>query len=522
MVQVHHRAEDGEAEDDAADDDAACNDGAERSAVPSHAPPSAAPSRSPLRFTPAVPGSTLDTTRGLGPAAVLRTPVRPPMLKSFFGSRGARVDEPPKATPATSATSAAAPAAAGGVHASGSVAAALPPLPDLPAPALPPAVALGEQWRAQVARTTIALRERYPHRDSPRDHAERLLVKLAVDLELAVWQPSPAAQEALAIIGDPDGDPAALVRVLQRDAALEQGVLRLAGCALFAGGAPASVDDAVRRLGAQGVPVAVLAGLAESLQQRTGGPYEPMAQQVWAHLVRTGPRARAMARAFGVATQEAYLLGLVHDVGKLVLFDLLSALHQELRRDLQLPDGLGEEALDLLHEPIGGLALLRWGVDARLAWAVANHHRREPVEGRESRSELLYVAERTGRGRAPDVERLIEEGGLRTPGGAHCLGPRKRGRCREGGGREGGERNGGERWSVRRCGGPFERDAAPREVRFIVSRRSVLRRIDLRRSVLRFTVLRFTVTPPGVPTASPRTPARTRPASRPPRGGSGA
>ena len=339
------------------------------------------------------------------------------MLKGFFGAKRAPAEQPPTATNAPPAA-----AVVGGARASGSHAAVLPPLPDTPPPPLPSADVLSERWRADVARTTIALRERYPLQDSPRDHAERLLVKLAVDLEMAVWQPSPAAQEALTIIADPDGDPAALVRVLERDATLGGGVMRHAGCALYAAGAPpASVDDAVRRLGAQGVQVAVLAGMAESLQQRTSGPYEPMAQQVWGHLVQTGPCARAMARAFGVAAQEAFLLGLVHDVGKLVLFDLLSALHQELRRDLLLPDGLGEEALDLLHEPLGGLALLRWGVDARIAWAVANHHRRAPIEGREPRSELLYVAERlqsaTRTGRAPDIEAWCREGALLTPPG---------------------------------------------------------------------------------------------------------
>lgn len=339
------------------------------------------------------------------------------MLNRFFGARRAPAEQTPAATTAPPAA-----AAASAMHTTGSHAVALPPLPDAPPPPLPSADVLSEQWRADVARTTIALRERYPLQDSPRDHAERLLVKLAVDLEMAVWQPSPAAQEALTLVADPDGDPAALVRVLERDGSLGGNVMRHAGCALYAAGSPpASVDDAVRRLGAQGVQVAVLAGMAEALQQRTSGPYEPMAQQVWGHLVRTGPCARAMARAFGVAAQEAFLLGLVHDVGKLVLFDLLSALHQELRRDLLLPDGLGEEALDQLHEPLGGLALLRWGVDARVAWAVANHHRRAPVEGREPRSELLYVAERlqgaTRTGRVNDVEAWCRDGGLVTPPG---------------------------------------------------------------------------------------------------------
>jgi HD-like signal output (HDOD) protein len=339
------------------------------------------------------------------------------MLSRLLGSRrGARADEPPApgAQPAPETTRT-------GEHAAaGAVAAPLSPLVG-PTLAMPDAATLAERCRAEIARVTIALRERYPLQGLTGDHAERLLVKLAVDLEMAAWQPSAAAQEALRIIADPDGDPAALVRAIERDAALGRGLVRHAGCALYAGGTPPStVEDAVRRLGAKGVQVAVLAGMAESVLQRTSEPYQPMAQQQWSQVAQTGPHARAMARAFGVVTQEAFLLGLVHDVGKLVLFDLLSALHAELRRDLLLPEGLVDEALELLHEPIGGLALLRWGVEVRAAWAVAHHHRRAPEPGRDPGSELLYVVERLQgalrTGRAPDVESWCREGALETPG----------------------------------------------------------------------------------------------------------
>ena len=126
-----------------------------------------------------------------------------------------------------------------------------------------------------------------------------------------------------------------------------------------------------------------------------------------------------MARAFGVPAQEAFLIGLLHDVGKLVLFDLMSALRAELQRDIVLPDGMGEEALRELHEPLGGITLVRWGVDVRAAHAVGTHHRRgDLLPGRDARGELLYVCERLDAalidGRPIDVARWCEEGRLRT------------------------------------------------------------------------------------------------------------
>jgi hypothetical protein len=199
--------------------------------------------------------------------------------------------------------------------------------PELP---LPHPSAMADAWRQRLARATIALRERHPVEGGPaeraaRVHAERLLVKIAVDLDMVVRQPPPAAQEALAVAGDPQCELPALLRVIERDPAVTRGLMRHASSVMFAhAGPPASLDDAVRRLGARGVQVAVLAGMAEGLLHDSG-PYLQDAELVWAHMVRVGPLARGLARGFDVPSHEAFLLGLLHDVGKLVLFDLLSA-----------------------------------------------------------------------------------------------------------------------------------------------------------------------------------------------------
>ena len=295
----------------------------------------------------------------------------------------------------------------------------LPPEGALPHPSI-----MVDAWRQQVARTALALREQHP---APADaggrtaraHAERLLVAIAVDLDIVVRQPPPAAQEALAVAGDPGCELPALLRVVERDPAVTRGLMRHASSAMFAAaGPPASLDDAVRRLGSRGVQVAVLAGMAEALLHGSG-QYLQEAEGVWAHMVRVGPLARALAPAFDVPGDEAFLLGLLHDVGKLVLIDLLSAVRHELRRDVELPPRLAADALRELHEPLGGLALLRWGVDPRAAWAVAHHHRRDAGIEAGRRSQLLYVAERLDAARTRrqpvDVERWAAEGRLTVP-----------------------------------------------------------------------------------------------------------
>jgi HD-like signal output (HDOD) protein len=287
-----------------------------------------------------------------------------------------------------------------------------PLLPEVP---LPPAAELAEEWRQEVARGCLDLRERHPSLEH--GHGERLLVKIAVDLEFTVRQPSAAAQEAFCAAGDTSCELPALVRIIERDAALTRALLRTSGSAIYGGNsAPSSTDDAVRRLGAKGVQVAVLAGMAEGLLARPAGAMSAIASQVWAHMVRTGPLARTLARAFDVPAHEAFVLGLLHDVGKLVLCDVVGALREALRRDVLLADDLALDALVTLHEPLGGLALLRWGVDPRAARAVATHHRARPELGHDRLGEVVFLAERLdlarSRGREIALDRWHAEGRL--------------------------------------------------------------------------------------------------------------
>lgn len=286
-------------------------------------------------------------------------------------------------------------------------------------PILPHPAAMVEQWRQNVARAAILLRDRYATTTNPhvRTQAERLLLRLSRDHEMVVRQPPPAAQDALAVAANPECELPHLVQIIERDPTLTRGLMRHASSAMFAAAAaPASIDDATRRLGAKGVQIAVLAGMAEGLMARGGGPYSPLAEQAWAAMVRVGPLARALARAVAVPAHEAFLLGLLHDIGTLVLYDLLDTLRTEIGHGAELPAAFVADAVRELHEPLGGLTLLCWGIDPRAAWAVAHHHRRQPPVDPDRRSELIFLAQHLDAAlvarETPPVEQWFTEGQL--------------------------------------------------------------------------------------------------------------
>jgi HD-like signal output (HDOD) protein len=172
----------------------------------------------------------------------------------------------------------------------------------------------------------------------------------------------------------------------------------------------------VIRVGTGGVYNVVLMSTLRGTLLRPAGAINAMADQVWSHLTRTARLGRIMGPAFGVPPEEAVTLALLHDVGKLVIFDRLADLRKRLRRDPRLPQTLVLSALKQLHESIGAAAILHWKLGESAAHSVSVHHREPVPEVHDPGSELIYVTERTDlaqiRGQEIDWELMWAEGQL--------------------------------------------------------------------------------------------------------------
>ncbi len=118
-----------------------------------------------------------------------------------------------------------------------------------------------------------------------------------------------------------------------------------------------------------------------------------MVTDVWNHMVRTAPLARALARAFDANDEEAFAIALLHDIGKLVIFDRISTLRSMKRRDVRLAPDFTRALLNDLHEPLGASAVSLWGMGERSARAIGFHHCRASDGAPNVLAEVTHVAE---------------------------------------------------------------------------------------------------------------------------------
>ncbi len=282
---------------------------------------------------------------------------------------------------------------------------AAPPTPPVTAVARPPvAPAVLDVATADALATTV--RERVealhgapqpPTADAGYGAGLRALTGTVVDAPAdSVRQLPSAAREALAVCDDPGAGAAELARVCEGDLAVARALLREANSIFYArpGQAPAaSLREAIDRVGTGGVRNVLVDVTISALLCPSGSRYASITAAIWAHAQRTGALARAAAPAFGVSPDRAFAAGLLHDVGKLVLLDRAAALAEERTAPNVAWPAL-RAALVALHEPLGALAVLRWGMGAEAAGAIATHHRAPPPAMRDPMGEVIYLAER--------------------------------------------------------------------------------------------------------------------------------
>jgi HD-like signal output (HDOD) protein len=245
-----------------------------------------------------------------------------------------------------------------------------------------------------------------------------LLGQLAGDPESRLRRPPAATQRAMSACRREDVSVGTLVELLQADPSLTQAILARANGAYYSRGGPPclALSDAIVRQGRQSVHSVLLEQAINSLVFVGNDAMRHMVDRVWSHMVRTAPLARDLAWLFDVDPEQAFALGLLHDVGKLAIFDRIATLRTAQRADFVLAGPTLARTLRLLHAPLGGLCALGWQFGDDAARAIAEHHRDPRPDPPNRFTEVIWLAERVDilsiSGQPIDTAELWLAGGL--------------------------------------------------------------------------------------------------------------
>lgn len=215
-------------------------------------------------------------------------------------------------------------------------------------------------------------------------HIDRLPVLPTVVASLMTLDPDHDGyfDEVMALL---EGDPPFAARILSTANATTAGHLHPV----------ASVRSALLRLGSQGAADAITAAAVT----RVFVPRTDWEKSLWRHSIHVGSAMRVLAdlvRPAPVDRDVAYAAGLLHDVGRLIIFqEAPDALHRVDEGKWHTPEALvdAERAVcGIGHAELGAKACRRWNLPDVLVEVVGRHH--HPVHSPVGEVDLLVAMTR--------------------------------------------------------------------------------------------------------------------------------
>jgi len=149
---------------------------------------------------------------------------------------------------------------------------------------------------------------------------ETLLDQEIIDAVDRLSPVSSIIRKLLAVLADPYSDIDDISKLIRVDTALSAQVLRLANSAYFAPqGGVASIEEAIQQTGVNEIMRLAMAINAKQLSARPLNHYRISSNLLWHHALGVAVAAELLAERFLLDVSAAYLSGLLHTMGIVVL-----------------------------------------------------------------------------------------------------------------------------------------------------------------------------------------------------------
>lgn len=203
------------------------------------------------------------------------------------------------------------------------------------------------------------------------------LIRVLNDPDLELPRLSGAAQRALGMLNDPSVDCAKLADVLGRDPSAATELLRVANSAAYRGIREVTrLDLACARMGRRALESIVLALTTKNLLVHKGGQ-RSLGQELWERAIASGAVMAAMSKRLKFPEDDAFLVGLLHDIGSIAILRVVHDYEETHGRVVS--NKTFDQICSEWHEHLGLRLADTWNLPTPLPDLIGSHHR-EPSD----------------------------------------------------------------------------------------------------------------------------------------------
>ncbi|MGB9730800.1 MULTISPECIES: HDOD domain-containing protein [Calditerrivibrio] len=197
---------------------------------------------------------------------------------------------------------------------------------------------------------------------------ENELIKTKVLAKIDNIPPLPViAQELLKLTRNDETSMKKIIDKIKTDQGISSKVLKLVNSPFYALKKEiTSIDQAAILIGTSTIKNIVLSISIEEFYKKNFSLYGTTGGKLWEHSHHTATISELIARKLKMDTDSAYLAGLMHDIGKVVLVDFLV-------KEVKKPDDEKQQT-GLTHSEVAAFVLEKWNIAKQIINSVLNHH----------------------------------------------------------------------------------------------------------------------------------------------------
>lgn len=180
-------------------------------------------------------------------------------------------------------------------------------------------------------------------------------------------------QRVLTLLRQPNINYPGISKVLSQDQTLAARVLHLANSAAYAGTqAVTNLQVALSRLGMKSIQSLMLKESIKAITIKKTAEGRSRAEVLWKRSVASGVIMENLSYCCQLKSDEAFIAGLLHDIGEMVLLRILHDYQRITKQKLPAPvvDYVAQEC----HENLGGVLAQHWNLPEAIKPLLEHHH----------------------------------------------------------------------------------------------------------------------------------------------------